>query len=93
MSLLLRKWTLADNDCKKGSLPEAGAWIGYLERIMTLTFVITGNMKGVGFLLAAKSVFRFGDLNKAKDIKATEYVMIGTMMSFAIAVIVGLLTR
>ena len=75
------------------SLPEAGKWIGYLERILILTFVITGNMEGVGFLLAAKSVFRFGDLNKAKDIKTTEYVMIGTMTSFAIAIIVGLLIR
>ena len=27
--------------------------------------VITDNIEGVGFLLAAKSIFRFGDLNKA----------------------------
>lgn len=91
MSLLLKRWQLSS--MANSSLPEAGKWIGYLERILILTFVITGNIEGVGFLLAAKSVFRFGDLNKAKDIKTTEYVMIGTMTSFAIAIIVGLLIK
>lgn len=91
MSLLLKRWHLSS--LTNSSLPEAGKWIGYLERILILTFVITGNMEGVGFLLAAKSVFRFGDLNKAKDIKTTEYVMLGTMTSFAIAIIVGLLVK
>ena len=91
MSLLLKRWQLSS--MASSSLPEAGKWIGYLERILILTFVITRNMEGVGFLLAAKSVFRFGDLNKAKDIKTTEYVMIGTMTSFAIAIIVGLLIK
>ncbi|VTP98075.1 Uncharacterised protein [Sphingobacterium daejeonense] len=32
-------------------------------------------MEGVGFLLAAKSIFRFGDLTNAKDTKFTEYVL------------------
>lgn len=91
MSLLLKRWQLLS--FSNSSLPEAGKWIGYLERILILTFVITDNMEGVGFLLAAKSVFRFGDLNKAKDIKTTEYVMLGTMTSFAIAIIVGLLVK
>ena len=91
MSLLLKRWQLSS--MANSSLPDAGKWIGYLERIMILTFVITGNMEGVGFLLAAKSVFRFGDLNKSKDIQTTEYVMIGTMTSFAIAIIIGLLVK
>ena len=91
MSLLLKRWQMSS--MSNSSLPEAGKWIGYLERILILTFVITDNMEGVGFLLAAKSVFRFGDLNKAKDIKTTEYVMLGTMTSFAIAIIVGLLVK
>lgn len=91
MSLLLKKWTVAD--AAADSLPEAGKWIGYLERIMILTFIVTDNIIGVGFLLAAKSIFRFGDLNKAKDIKTTEYVMIGTMLSFAIAITLGLIVK
>lgn len=91
LSKFLSRWTIKETE--KTSLPDAGQWIGYLERILILTFVFIGSMEGVGFLLAAKSIFRFGDLNKAKDIKTTEYVMIGTMSSFAIAIITGLLLR
>lgn len=74
-------------------LPNAGKWIGYIERILILTFIFTGNIEGVGFLLAAKSVFRFGELNKAQDIKVTEYVLIGTFASFCIAIIIGFLAK
>lgn len=70
-------------------LPNAGKWIGYLERILILTFIFTGNVEGIGFLLAAKSVFRFGELSKARDVKITEYVLIGTFASFTIAILVG----
>lgn len=91
MSLLLKKWEKVSAISQ--SLPDGGKWIGYLERLLILTFIITDNIDGVGFLLAAKSVFRFGDLNKAKDIKTTEYVMIGTLTSFAIAITAGLLVK
>lgn len=81
------KWLPAD--ASLAGLPNAGKWIGYLERILILTFVLTGNIDGVGFLLAAKSVFRFGELNRSKDVKTTEYVLIGTFTSFAIAILLG----
>ena len=45
--------------------------------------------EGIGFLLAAKSVFRFGDLNNSKDRNLTEYVLIGTLLSFGIAIIIA----
>ena len=70
-------------------MPFAGAWIGYIERVLILTFVITDNIEGVGFLLAAKSIFRFGDLNKTREIKITEYVLLGTLASFTIALLVA----
>ena len=50
-----------------------------------------GQWQGVGFLLAAKSVFRFGDLNRSDDRKRTEYVLIGTLVSFGTAILAGLL--
>lgn len=81
------KWM--PSDALSQGLPNAGRWIGYLERILILTFIFTGNIEGIGFLLAAKSVFRFGELNKAKDIKITEYVLIGTFASFTIAILIG----
>ncbi|MDE7458507.1 MAG: DUF3307 domain-containing protein, partial [Muribaculaceae bacterium] len=81
------KWMPADSVAQ--GLPNAGKWIGYLERILILTFIFTDNVEGIGFLLAAKSVFRFGDLNNDKDIKITEYVLIGIFSSFTIAILIG----
>ena len=85
------KW-IPNNDTFSG-LPNAGKWIGYLERILILTFIYTGNVMGVGFLLAAKSIFRFGELNRTKDIKTTEYVLIGTFSSFTIAILLAFVAQ
>ena len=87
LGTFIAKWTPANND--KNSLPNAGAWIGYLERVLILTFMLVGCMEGIGFLLAAKSIFRFGELTKAREVKITEYVMIGTLSSFTIAILLG----
>lgn len=87
LNLFIKRWTPEDSASR--SLPNAGKYIGYLERILILSFILAGYIEGVGFLLAAKSVFRFGELNKAKDIKTTEYVLIGTLASFTVAILVG----
>lgn len=87
LSIFIKRWIPQKPEDQ--SLPNAGKWIGYLERILILTFILTGNIEGVGFLLAAKSIFRFGELNKAKEIKITEYVLIGTLASFTVAIIIG----
>lgn len=87
LSLFIRRWTPSATAEK--SLPYAGKWIGYFERVLILTFILTGNAEGIGFLLAAKSIFRFGELSKAQEIKTTEYVLIGTLASFTIAILIG----
>lgn len=69
----------------------AGKYIGILERLFIFGFVIANFWEGIGFLLAAKSIFRFGDLNNAKERHLTEYVLIGTFLSFGCAIIIGLL--
>ena len=56
-------------------------------------FIITNHFEAIGFLLAAKSIFRFGDLKEAKDRKLTEYVLIGTLLSFGIAILAGLVVE
>lgn len=89
LGMFLAKWTPANNE--KNSLPNAGSWIGYLERTLILTFMLIGCMEGVGFLLAAKSIFRFGELTKAREVKFTEYVMTGTLSSFTIAIVLGII--
>jgi hypothetical protein len=67
-------------------MPNAGKVIGVLERILTLTFIIVSQYAAVGFLIAAKSILRYGNNETLK----TEYVLIGTMLSFGIAVIAGI---
>jgi hypothetical protein len=77
----------------KKSLPLAGTYIGYLERVMIVSFILSGWMEGIGYLLAAKSVFRFGELRNNKELMRTEYILLGTFLSFTVAVMVGLLAR
>lgn len=80
-----------DKKKDKNSLQNAGFYIGILERLFVLYFVISYNIAAIGFILAAKSIFRFGDLTAAKDRKLTEYVLIGTLLSFGIALLVGVI--
>jgi hypothetical protein len=70
-------------------LPNAGKLIGIIERFLVLTFVILNQFEAVGFLIAAKSILRFKDDNTIK----TEYVLIGTMLSFAIAIALGIIVN
>lgn len=70
---------------KDKSLEKAGTWIGWLERFLILTFILLQQYAAIGFLVAAKSIFRFSESRKIG-----EYVLIGTLLSFVIAVIVGL---
>lgn len=89
MKTLISKWDLKAYN-EEASLENAGAYIGMLERLFVFAFIITNHWEGVGFLIAAKSVFRFGDLSKAKDRKLTEYILIGTLLSFGLAIAFGL---
>jgi hypothetical protein len=74
-------------------LPKAGQYIGWLERGLTLLFVLIGQPEGVGLLLAAKSILRFGDVNNTHLRKHTEYVILGTLLSFAWALTVAVVTQ
>lgn len=91
MQVLLAKWTLELEDGPDRSLLNAGKYIGYIERVLVFTFIIKGHWEAVGFLLAAKSIFRFGDLKESKDRKLTEYMLIGTLLSFGSALLFALL--
>jgi len=86
-------WTPESKNSHDDSLSNAGNYIGILERLFVFSFIITGHFEAIGFLLAAKSIFRFGDLKEAKDRKLTEYVLIGTLLSFGIALLTGLLVQ
>ena len=87
---IFSKWHTFTDPKGKRSLRNAGEYIGILERLMTFTFVVTNHWEAVGFLIAAKSIFRFGDLNNPGDRERTEYILIGTLLSFGIAIATGM---
>ena len=81
------------NETGDTSLQNAGKYIGMLERLFVFVFILMNQWQAIGFLIAAKSVFRFGDLKDSDGRKLTEYVLIGTLTSFGIAIVTGLLVK
>lgn len=73
------------------SLPNAGKYIGILERLFVLLFFIMGRWEAIGLLIGAKSVFRFNDLKESNNRKLTEYILIGTLLSFGLAILTGII--
>lgn len=90
MRLLMSRWPLPE-DKIEDSLPQAGKYIGMLERLLVFGFIVLQQWSAIGWLIAAKSILRFSDLSRAKDRKLTEYVLIGTLLSFSLAILTGLL--
>ena len=64
-----------------------GATIGVLERLLIVTFVMTGSTAAVGFVVAAKTLARFKQLD---DRDFAEYYLLGTLASVAVAIGSGL---
>lgn len=96
IQVFMQKWSVKFQEketfeTKAGtSLKDAGKYIGILERLCVFIFIVANHWEGVGFLMAAKSIFRFGDLKESKDIKLTEYILIGTLFSFTLAILTAL---
>ncbi len=88
IKLILGKYKIGDAESCL-SMKNAGALIGNLERILAMVFVLIGQYEAVGFIVAAKSLLRFKETDTAK----TEYVLAGTLLSFSMATLCGLLVR
>ena len=91
MRTIFSKWNITKLTKGNESLKDAGKYIGILERILVFIFIVTNHWEAVGFLITAKSVFRFGDLKESKHRKLTEYILIGTLISFGIAILIGII--
>lgn len=74
-------------------LPSAGKWIGRLERFLIVCCLLAGQPAGVAVLVTAKGILRFGEIKDDKDQqhqrKMVEYILIGSMFSYAIALSIG----
>ncbi len=80
-------------DGQKKGLTNGGKWIGQLERALTFLLVLIGQYSAIGFLFAAKSILRFGEIKEPEHRKEAEYIIIGTFMSFGWALLIAVLTE
>lgn len=80
VGMLMQPWA---GNAPEG-LPSGGRVIGTLERGLIYLLILTGQAAGIGFLIAAKSVLRFGAVKD--EGKLSEYVIIGTLASFGWAI-------
>lgn len=92
IGIVLQKYEPQETSESNG-LRSGGEMIGYLERLLMLTFIIIGQYAVVGFILAAKSIFRFGELNNSKDHNLTEYVLLGSLLSVTITSMLGIFAK
>jgi hypothetical protein len=64
------------------SAARVGATIGVLERLLIVGFVLAGAQAAVGFVIAAKTIARFRQLD---DRAFAEYYLLGTLASVSVA--------
>ena len=74
-------------------LKNGGKVIGQLERSLIFLFILMGQLSGIGFLIAAKSVFRFGEVKDPRHRMEAEYIIIGTLMSFGYGMLIAYATN
>jgi Protein of unknown function (DUF3307) len=77
-----------DAPARQPSPARIGATIGVLERLLIVTFVLTGAQAAIGFVVAAKTLARFKQLD---DRQFAEYYLLGTLASVSVALGTGLL--
>ena len=87
-NIFIRKFMEANGiiSMNENTLLKAGRIIGSLERVISFILIAFNQFAAVGFIIAAKSILRFRDLDTAK----TEYVLIGSLLSFGIAILFGI---
>lgn len=69
-------------------IEQGGKLIGIFERIIILSFVYLNKYEAIGFLITGKSIIRFAQ--KEEGLRS-EYVLVGTMISYAFSIVVGML--
>jgi len=79
---------------------QTGRYIGMLERVLVFLLCVTGQVSAIGFVIAAKGIVRFQEFKpdtpgsgKTTTSNFAEVFLLGTLMSFILAIAVALLTR
>ena len=81
---------IAENGITLEGLRNGGRMIGQLERCIIFLFIFIDQPMAIGFLFAAKSILRF---EEAKQQKLAEYILIGTLLSFSVAIAIASAAR
>jgi hypothetical protein len=76
-----------------GGLKGGGQLIGQIERILIFLFIMIDQPAAIGFLITAKSILRFGEIKDYHQRMLAEYIIIGTMTSFAYGIAISYLTK
>jgi len=90
---------------RESGLEKAGKLIGQLERTMVLIFYIGNSLEGIAFLVVAKSILRFSDLQQGHEERnsprknddldnqgfaISEYIILGSFLSYTVAIVAGI---
>lgn len=90
IKIVLEELTPQQAQSSSPTLQSAGRYIGYAERLLILLAVCSRHVELAGYLLAAKSVLRIGDLTKNQEQRLTEYILLGTLLSFGWGLVIAL---
>ena len=71
----------------------AGRWIGVLERLIIYVLVVADETAAAALVVTAKSILRFPEITGDEPHLDAEYVLIGSLASWLVAIAVGLGTR
>ncbi|HTU15327.1 MAG TPA: hypothetical protein VMF31_09020 [Solirubrobacterales bacterium] len=73
------------------SIPNAGRYIGWLERGLIFTVIVAGMPSAAALVIGVKTAARFPQFEKEE--RFVEYYLIGTLLSLSIALAAGLVAR
>ncbi len=79
-----RAGAAATGGVPSGAPARIGATIGALERLLIVAFILAGAEIAVGFVIAAKTIARFKQLD---DRGFAEYYLLGTLASVSVAIL------
>ena len=84
---IIKRWKPEEDNPKD----RMGAFIGTLERLLTILLVGLQSYTAVGFIITMKSIARYEKVQKEKEF--AEYFLAGTMLSILCALILGLIVQ
>ncbi len=78
--------TIRTDQYYKDSPKQIGRYIGMIERVLIMIFIVQGIPHGMTFLIAVKSLTRFKQFESKSF---AEYYLIGSLLSAAIGIVLG----